>query len=492
MYVGGIQMISNQETLNLSPYAAIYDIVVPKNNMLRQINELVDFSFILEELKTKYCLDNGRNAISPIRMFKYLLLKSIYDLSDVDIVERSQYDMSFKYFLDMAPEDSVIDPSSLTKFRKLRLQDVGLLDMLVEKTVEIALEKEIIKSKTIIVDATHTKARFNQKSPKEFLQEKSKNARKAVYQIDESMKGKFPPKTTSDEVKDELNYCRKVISVIETEPQIAAIPAVKEKLNVLKEVVEDYTEQLSYSNDPDARVGHKTADSSFFGFKTHIAMSDERIITAAVVTTGEKSDGKYLQELIEKSQATGMNIDTIIGDTAYSEKDNIRYTKENELALVSKLNPITQGTRTKEDEFEFNKDAGMFVCKAGHMAYRKARQGKKNIGENQRDIYYFDIEKCKVCPFKEGCYKEGAKSKTYSTTIKSTEHKEQEAFQNTEEFKEKAKSRYKIEAKNSELKHRHGYDTAASSGLFGMEIQGATAIFAVNLKRILKLLSEKE
>src|SRR3954471_22120676 len=428
-------------------------------------------------------------------MFKYLLLKSIYDLSDVDVIERSKYDMSFKYFLDMTPEDSVIDPSSLTKFRKLRLQDVGLLDMLIGKTVEIALEKEIIKSKTIIVDSTHTQSRYNQKSPKEFLQEKSKSLRKAVYQIDESMKEKFPQKSTSDEVGDELNYCRQVISVVESEPLIAAIPNVNEKLNVLHEVVEDYTDHMSQMNcstDTDARVGHKTADSSFFGYKTHIAMSDERIITAAVVTTGEKSDGKYLQELIEKSQATGMNINTIIGDAAYSEKDNIRYTKENELALVSKLNPITQGTRTKEDEFEFNKDAGMFVCKAGHMAYRKARQGKKNIGENQRDIYYFDIEKCKVCPFKEGCYKEGAKSKTYSTTIKSTEHKDQEAFQNTEEFKEKAKSRYKIEAKNSELKHRHGYDTATSSGLFGMEIQGATAIFAVNLKRILKLLSEKE
>ena len=70
----------------------------------------------------------------------------------------------------MAPEDSVIDPSSLTKFRKLRLPDEGLLDMLIGKTVEIALEKEIIKSKTIIVDSTHTKARYNQKTPKEFLQ----------------------------------------------------------------------------------------------------------------------------------------------------------------------------------------------------------------------------------------------------------------------------------------------------------------------------------
>ena len=74
-------------------------------------------------------------------MFKYLLLKSIFDLSDVDVVERSKYDMSFKYFLDMAPEDPVIDPSSLTKFRKLRLQDVSLLDMLIGKTVEIALGK---------------------------------------------------------------------------------------------------------------------------------------------------------------------------------------------------------------------------------------------------------------------------------------------------------------------------------------------------------------
>jgi len=168
-------MISNQETFNLSPYMAIYDIVVPKDNMLRKINDLVDFTFILEELKNKYCHDNGRNAVPPIRMFKYLLLKSIFDLSDVDVVERSKYDMSFKKFLDMAPEASVINPGSLTKFRKLRLQDLGLLDLLIQKTVEIALDKKLIKSKTIIVDDTHTKARYNQKLPKEFLMEKSKS-----------------------------------------------------------------------------------------------------------------------------------------------------------------------------------------------------------------------------------------------------------------------------------------------------------------------------
>ena len=73
----------------------------------------------------------------------------------------------------------------------------------------------------VIVDATHTKARYNQKSPKEFLQEKSKNVRKAVYQLNEEMVGKFPAKPTSNEVAEELDYCRQVVEVVETQSKVA-------------------------------------------------------------------------------------------------------------------------------------------------------------------------------------------------------------------------------------------------------------------------------
>lgn len=482
-------MLQQQQTMILSPYLSIYDLVVPKDNLLRRINELVDFSFIYNELLDKYCLDNGRNAICPIRMFKYLLLKSIFDVSDIDVVERSKYDMSFKYFLDMAPEDDVIEASSLTKFRKQRLKDMNLLDMLINKTVAIAIEKGIIKSKSIIVDATHTKARYNQKSPKEILMYRSRKLRKSVYEIDGNMKEKFPSKTTTDVLEDEMEYCQKLIDVIEKEEAIAQYPKVKEKLNLLKETLADDIEHLQISEDEDARLGHKTADSSFFGYKTHLAMSEERIITAATITTGEKTDGKQLKTLIEKSIEAGMNVENVIGDAAYSEKGNIEYANSHEIKLVAKLNPsVTQGYRKKEDEFEFNKDAGMYVCKAGHIAIRKARQGKKGEAVNQVDTYYFDTEICKHCPNKEGCYKDGAKSKTYSVSIKSDEHTEQTKFQESDYFKEKSKERYKIEAKNSELKHRHGYDVASSSCLVGMEMQGAMAIFTVNLKRIIKLI----
>lgn len=492
--IGGVFMIEQQQKLVLSPYMEIYELVIPKDNLLRQIKELVDFSFIYDELLANYCLDNGRNAVPPLRMFKYLLLKSIYDLSDVDVVERSKYDMSFKYFLDMAPEDEVINPSSLTKFRKLRLKDMNLLDMLIAKTVQLALEKGIIKSKSIIVDATHTKSRYNQKTPRQVLQEQSKNLRRSIYETDETMKEKFPDKNTEDSLEKELKYCKQLIDVVKGNEEICRYPKVQEKLNLLEESVTDDMEHLETSKDEDAKTGHKTADTSFFGYKTHIAMTEERIITAATITSGEKTDGKELPKLVQKSKAAGIQIESVIGDMAYSEKKNIEAAKECGYELIAKLNPvITQGNRRKEDEFEFNKDAGMYQCKAGHLAihkyFDKRKKDKKN--KNPRMVYFFDIEKCKCCPYRDGCYKEGAKKKTYTETIICDSHSEQVKFQETEHFKEKMRERYKIEAKNSELKHRHGYGVASSSGLICMEMQGAMTIFAVNLKRIIKLMNEK-
>jgi hypothetical protein len=89
-------MLLRQQEIQLSAYSDLYDLIVPKENLLRKINELIDFTFIHDELVSKYCSNNGRNTESPIRMFKYLLLKTIYTISDVDVVERSRCDILLK------------------------------------------------------------------------------------------------------------------------------------------------------------------------------------------------------------------------------------------------------------------------------------------------------------------------------------------------------------------------------------------------------------
>ena len=485
-----------QLELNISPYIDLYNILISEDNFWRQLNDMIDFSFVYEILKNKYSSTMGRNAEDVTRMFKYLLLKSYFKLSDRGLIERTKTDMLFKYFLGYSPEETkLINPSLLTVFRRERLvdEDENLMDKLIEKTVQLALEKGLIEVQNkIIVDSTHTNAMFSHISPREELIRQAKNLRKSVYKIDESMHEKMPKKReASGLLEDQIEYSKELLNVLKEDGRFEKLPNIKEQMEYLKETLEDTEIELEYSKDQDAKIGHKTADTSFFGYKTHIAMTPERIVTAATVTSGEKHDGKELTNLIEKSKSNGIKVEAIIGDGAYSEKENLDYCNENNIKNVSKLSKtVTHGNGKNKDDFEYNKDAGMYVCKAGHMAIKKIRTGSKKKNE-QVESYFFDVEKCKHCPLKKGCYKEGAKTKTFNVKIKDDVHIAQMDYMETEEFKKLYSERYKIEAKNSELKNNYGYGKANACGKLGITIQGATTLFLANMKRIIKLNEEK-
>ena len=42
-------------------------------------------------------------------------------------------------------------------------------------------------------------------------------------------------------------------------------------------------------------MGYKSKTKAFVGYQSHLAITEERLITAIEVTTGEVSDGKYLK-----------------------------------------------------------------------------------------------------------------------------------------------------------------------------------------------------
>lgn len=50
-------MLALQHKFQLSEYISLFDKIIPKENILRKINELVDFSFIYDELVNKYSLN---------------------------------------------------------------------------------------------------------------------------------------------------------------------------------------------------------------------------------------------------------------------------------------------------------------------------------------------------------------------------------------------------------------------------------------------------
>lgn len=488
-------MLNTQQKIKFSEHAILYDILIPKDNKYRLIDELIDFSFIFDELKDRYCPDNGRTAADPIMLFKYLMIKVIENLSDVDVVEHSRYDLSYKRFLGLMPEEDVIDPSLLTKFRRQRLKDVNLLDMLIGKTVGVALEKGIIKTKTIIVDATHTISRANALAPIDVLKMRCRELRDRICKWPGNEGLELPALCNDDNLLHVLDSCEALLSIVMADPMLCENPAFKEAINYLAEGVDDVRHHHSISYDREARVGHKSAETSFIGYKTHIAMTPERIITAATVTTGEKDDGKQLPDLVTKTQDVGIDVDIVVGDAAYSGKDNLVMAKENGMSIVAKLNPmITQGQIRERTDFDlgfsYNKDADNYTCPAGLMSTAKdIRRDKTKPNKNHSVRYRWNRYKCAVCEHRDVCLA-GRVYKSITVRIVSDEHKEQMAFQNTEQFRRLSRERYKIEAKNAELKNAHGYDRAESYGISAMELQGAVTIFVVNLKRILKMMAK--
>lgn len=102
------------------------------------------------------------------------------------------------------------------------------------------------------------------------------------------------------------------------------------------------------------------------------------------------------------------SINVILGNN-YSDKYNIgdEFTR----LYMGEANII--GFLQKQTKFEFNKDAGMYQCKAGHLAIHKYldKRQKEKKNKKLRMVYFFDVEKCKCCPYREGCYKKGGKNK---------------------------------------------------------------------------------
>ncbi len=272
--------------------------------------------------------------------------------------------------------------------------------------------------------------------------------------------------------------------------------AVSEKLGIAKQIVED-ERLLSHKGilsaiDPDARFGWKSNSKSFFGYKEHIAMTEEEIITALVVTPGSTDDGKQLPVLLEQTTANGVSVNEIMADKAYSSKGNLAKMKTENISPMVPLHPIVHEGGERQKGFEYNKDADFVVCPAGERSRRKAIQGSKSSGGSRSLVYYFDVERCKTCPLREGCYKPGARSKTYSIRILAEHFKKQIEFELSDTFKERIKRRPIIEHKNAEMKRFYGMGRAKYRGLFGMRIQAYLTAFVVNVKRMVKLIEKKE
>ena len=132
---------------------------IPAIHPLRQVRRLADQA--LDRLNPTFCRlypEGGRPSIPPEQLLLALLLQAIYAIrSERMLMEQLDYNLLFRWFVGLNPDDHVWHPTSFTKNRD-RLLNEELMAKFLELLLAAPEVKPLLSSEHFSVDGTLLRA----------------------------------------------------------------------------------------------------------------------------------------------------------------------------------------------------------------------------------------------------------------------------------------------------------------------------------------------
>ena len=139
--------------------------LIPKDHPIRRIRRVVDE--VLAELDDEFAAMYsriGRPSVPPEQLLKATILMALYSMrSERAFCERLNYDLLFKWFLDLAIDAKAFDPTTFTKNRD-RLLQAEIADRFFAAVVGQAKLRRYVSSDHFSVDGTLLEAWASHKS----------------------------------------------------------------------------------------------------------------------------------------------------------------------------------------------------------------------------------------------------------------------------------------------------------------------------------------
>ncbi len=138
---------------------------IPANHPLRKIRELV--REVLGELNRslgKLYASEGRPSIPPEQLLSALLLQVFYGIrSERQLMEQLDYNLLYRWFVGLAPDDPVWDPTTFTKNRE-RLLDAEVAHKFLAELLNHKEVRGLLSDEHFSVDGTQVAAWASMKS----------------------------------------------------------------------------------------------------------------------------------------------------------------------------------------------------------------------------------------------------------------------------------------------------------------------------------------
>jgi transposase len=138
---------------------------IPAEHPLRQVRALV--REVLKDLNRSFSRlysHEGRPSIPPEQLVSALLVQVLYGIrSERQLMEQLDYNLLFRWFVGLSPDDPVWDATSFTKNRE-RLQQGKVFDKFMVKLLDQAEVKPLLSDEHFSVDGTLIEAWASHKS----------------------------------------------------------------------------------------------------------------------------------------------------------------------------------------------------------------------------------------------------------------------------------------------------------------------------------------
>src|SRR6266542_1099797 len=159
---------------------------VPANHPLRKIRELVrDVLGELNRSLGKLYASEGRPSIPPEQLLSALLLQVFYGIrSERQLMEQLDYNLLYRWFVGLSPDDPIWDPTTFTKNRD-RLQNGEVFTKFMTKLLNHPQVKPLLSDEHFSVDGTLIEAWASHKSfrPKDGSGDRQKDGKCATFQV---------------------------------------------------------------------------------------------------------------------------------------------------------------------------------------------------------------------------------------------------------------------------------------------------------------------
>jgi transposase len=156
-------------------------------------------------------------------------------------------------------------------------------------------------------------------------------------------------------------------------------------------------------SDPEMRHGRKSASRRFDGHKLDV-MTDEdsELVVGVEVRAANAGDGEGAAPLLEKAQGVeGIEIDTLLGDMAYSDGEVREAVEEAGAKLVAKVPPVTNRGLFPKTDFDIDLPNAKVTCPAGQTT-TDVRPCTDHKGRPAM-TFHFAPATCQACPLRDAC-----------------------------------------------------------------------------------------